>query len=148
MIVGEEKKEKKQQQQEQAKPAPPVAVAAVAEEEEAVDESAIQEADSRDHLNVVFIGHVDAGKSTLCGSILYSMDIVDKRTIEKYQKEAIEKNRESWFLAYIMDTNEEERQKGKTVEVGRANFETALKRFTILDAPGNESLFVFVFLAN
>ena len=66
---------------------------------------------------MVFIGHVDAGKSTFCGQILYQTDQVDARTIEKYEKEAKEKNRDSWFLAFIMDTNEEERAKGKTVEV-------------------------------
>lgn len=64
---------------------------------------------------------------------------VDKRTIEKYEREAKDRNRESWFLAFIMDTNEEERAKGKTVEVGRAHFSTENKRYTILDAPGHKS---------
>jgi len=49
------------------------------------------------------------------------------------------KNRSSWFLAYIMDTNEEERARGKTVEVGRAHFATTKKRYTILDTPGHKS---------
>jgi len=52
---------------------------------------------------------------------------VDQRTIKKYEKEAKDKNRSSWFLAYIMDTNEEERIKGITVEVGRAHFTTEKK---------------------
>jgi peptide chain release factor subunit 3 len=65
--------------------------------------------------------------------------MVDKRLIEKYEKEAKEKNRDSWYLAYIMDVNEEERVKGKTVEVGRAMFSTSKKRYTILDAPGHKS---------
>eukprot|EP00887_Chlorella_sp_A99_P005761 scaffold1.g5761.t1 len=95
--------------------------------------------DPREHLNLVFIGHVDAGKSTTAGQILFLTGGVDDRTIEKYEREAKEKNRESWYMAYIMDTNEEERAKGKTVEVGRAYFETAKKRFTILDAPGHKS---------
>ncbi|KAF8821414.1 putative elongation factor Tu [Cardiosporidium cionae] len=99
----------------------------------------ILEPDPRPHLNVVFIGHVDAGKSTTCGNLLYVTGFVDERTIEKYEREAKEKNRESWFLAFIMDTNEEERTKGKTVEVGRAHFETPSRRFTILDAPGHKS---------
>jgi peptide chain release factor subunit 3 len=101
--------------------------------------SMLASTDSREHLNVVFIGHVDAGKSTLSGSILYEMGTVDKRTIEKYEQEAKANNRESWFLAYIMDTNEEERAKGKTVEVGRAYFETEQRRCTILDAPGHKN---------
>ena len=67
---------------------------------------------------MVFIGHVDAGKSTLGGQILFVTEQVDKRTIEKYEREAKDKNRESWYMAYIMDTNEEERVKGITVEVG------------------------------
>merc|ERR1712151_919601 len=99
----------------------------------------MKEPDPRPHLNVVFIGHVDAGKSTTCGNILYLCGCVDDRTVEKYKKEAVDKNRETWFLAYIMDTNEEEKAKGKTVEVGRAHFETENRRFTILDAPGHKS---------
>ncbi|ERM93945.1 hypothetical protein AMTRI_Chr12g272070 [Amborella trichopoda] len=91
------------------------------------------------HLNVVFIGHVDAGKSTTGGQILFLSGMVDDRTIQKYEKEAKDKSRESWYMAYIMDTNEEERIKGKTVEVGRAHFETETTRFTILDAPGHKS---------
>merc|ERR1712060_175093 len=103
------------------------------------DKSGPKEPDPRPHMNVVFIGHVDAGKSTTCGNILYLCGCVDDRTIEKYKQEAVDKNRETWFLAYIMDTNEEEKAKGKTVEVGRAHFETENRRFTILDAPGHKS---------
>jgi peptide chain release factor subunit 3 len=99
----------------------------------------LKEGDPREHFNLVFIGHVDAGKSTLSGNILYLTDNVDKRTIERYEKEAKERNRESWFLAFIMDTNEEERAKGKTVEVGKAHLETESKRYTILDAPGHKN---------
>ena len=55
------------------------------------------------------------------------------------RREAKEKNREGWYMAYIMDTNEEERTKGITVEVGRAHFETEKKRYTILDAPGHKN---------
>ena len=131
-LVDLEKLEKAQQ----ASPAPPPA----AEEEKVVEEVVeVQEEDPREHLNVVFIGHVDAGKSTLSGNILYLTGYVDKRTIEKYEREAKQRNRESWFLAFIMDTNEEERAKGKTVEVGRAPFETEAKRYTILDAPGHKN---------
>lgn len=100
---------------------------------EIVDENDLE------HLNIVFIGHVDAGKSTISGNILYLTDMVDQRTIEKYEKEAEENNRGSWFLAFVMDTNEEERAKGKTVECGRAHFKTEKKRYTILDAPGHKN---------
>jgi len=99
----------------------------------------VEGTDKRPHINIVTLGHVDAGKSTLSGSILYITGKVDKRTIEKFEQEAKERGRESWFLAYIMDESEEERAKGKTVEVGRATYETDSRRFTILDAPGHKN---------
>ncbi|XP_010462768.1 PREDICTED: eukaryotic peptide chain release factor GTP-binding subunit ERF3A [Camelina sativa] len=112
-----------------------------AAQEKAAKEEAEEEAEAnkKRHLNVVFIGHVDAGKSTIGGQILFLSGQVDDRQIQKYEKEAKDKSRESWYMAYIMDTNEEERLKGKTVEVGRAHFETQSTRFTILDAPGHKS---------
>ena len=96
-------------------------------------------APKKDHVNLIFCGHVDAGKSTIGGHIMYLCGLVDKRTLEKYEKEAKEMNRESWFYAWALDTNAEERDKGITVEVGRAHFETETKRYTILDAPGHKS---------
>ncbi|KAG1661481.1 Eukaryotic peptide chain release factor GTP-binding subunit ERF3A [Nymphon striatum] len=98
-----------------------------------------EESSKREHVNVIFIGHVDAGKSTIGGHIMYLTGMVEKRTLEKYEREAKEKNRESWYLSWALDTNQEERDKGKTVEVGRAYFETQNKHFTILDAPGHKS---------
>jgi hypothetical protein len=115
---------------EQAAPAPIVAApasalsskaAAYEEDEEVVEEVEEQDMDPREHLNLVFIGHVDAGKSTLSGNILYLTGYVDKRTIEKYEREAKQRNRDSWFLAFIMDTSDEERAKGKTIEVWHTN---------------------------
>ena len=103
------------------------------------DETEDQSEKAKEHLNVVFIGHVDAGKSTIGGQIMYLTGMVDKRTLEKYEREAKEKNRETWYLSWALDTNQEERDKGKTVEVGRAYFETESKHFTILDAPGHRS---------
>ena len=90
-------------------------------------------------LSIVFIGHVDSGKSTICGRMMMDLGKVDARVIEKYKKEAAEKNRESWWIAYVMDINEEEKQKGKTVEVGRVYYETANKRITLFDAPGHSN---------
>ena len=86
-----------------------------------------------------FLRSTCAGKSTLSGSILYHTGQVDARAIEKFEREAKAKNRDSWFLAFIMDTTDEERTKGITVEVGRAAFETPNKHFTILDAPGHKN---------
>ena len=88
-------------------------------------------------VSIVFVGHVDSGKSTISGSLLYNLGEVNDRAIEKYKREAKVKNRESWFMAYIMDTYEEEREKGKTVDIGKASFTTPHRRFTLLDAPGH-----------
>lgn len=92
----------------------------------------------KEPVNIIFCGHVDAGKSTIGGQLMFLTGQVDKRTLEKYQNEAREKSRESWYLSWALDTNEEERDKGKTVEVGRAWFETEKKHFIILDAPGHK----------
>ncbi|CAG8802922.1 7991_t:CDS:10, partial [Cetraspora pellucida] len=107
--------------------------------DEVVDNQIIQDLYGKEHLNLVFIGHVDAGKSTMGGNILYLTGMVDQRTMEKYEKEAKEQNRESWYLSWALDTSKEERAKGKTVECGRAYFETERRRYTILDAPGHKN---------
>ena len=88
----------------------------------------------RPHLNIVFIGHVDASKSTTCGNILYLCNQMDERQVEKYQKEATENKCEIWFLTYIMDTNEEEKDRGQIVAVGRVRFELEVRRFAIFNA--------------
>ncbi|KAJ3127208.1 translation termination factor GTPase eRF3 [Nowakowskiella sp. JEL0407] len=94
--------------------------------------------DGKETVNIIFIGHVDAGKSTMSGHLLYLSGMVDKRTMDKYQQEAKDEGKESWYLSWVMDLNEEERSKGKTVEYGRGYFETDKRRFTILDAPGHK----------
>jgi peptide chain release factor subunit 3 len=93
--------------------------------------------DTKENMNIIFIGHVDAGKSTIGGQLMYLTGQVDKRTLEKFEREAKSRNRETWYLSWALDLNPEEREKGKTVEVGRAYFETDKKRFHILDAPGH-----------
>lgn len=116
--------------------------AAVEKEQTAdVDAETLKEIYGKEHVNVIFIGHVDAGKSTLGGSILFACGMVDTRTMEKYKREAKELGRESWWLSWALDLTSEERAKGKTVELGRAFFETEKRRYSILDAPGHK-LFV------
>jgi peptide chain release factor subunit 3 len=95
--------------------------------------------EEQEHVNVIFLGHVDAGKSTLGGSILYASGMVDERTMEKYKREAKEAGRETWYLSWALDLTKEERSKGKTVEVGRGFFETEKRRYSILDAPGHKT---------
>lgn len=115
-------------------------VDAVAQEQAAdVDEETLKEIYGKEHVNIIFIGHVDAGKSTLGGSILYATGMVDERTMEKNKKEAKEMGRETWYLSWALDLTKEERSKGKTVEVGRGYFETEKRRYSILDAPGHKT---------
>ncbi|KAI0698513.1 eukaryotic polypeptide chain release factor 3 [Cerioporus squamosus] len=131
-----------------AEPAKPAAAraktdaAAVAQDvQNAVDEEVLKDlyGHAKEHLNIVFIGHVDAGKSTMGGNLLYLCGMVDKRTMEKYEREAKEAGRDSWYLSWALDSTPQERAKGKTVEVGRAYFETDSRRYTILDAPGHKT---------
>ncbi|KAL4241854.1 peptide chain release factor GTP-binding subunit [Abortiporus biennis] len=116
--------------------------AAIAQEvQQIADEATLKDlyGHAKEHLNIVFIGHVDAGKSTMGGNLLYLSGMVDKRTMEKYEREAKEAGRESWYLSWALDSTPQERAKGKTVEVGRAYFETDTRRYTILDAPGHKT---------
>lgn len=113
---------------------------AVAKEQAAdVDDETLKDMYGKEHVNVIFLGHVDAGKSTLGGSILYATGMVDERTMEKYKKEAKDAGRETWYLSWALDLTKEERSKGKTVEVGRGFFETERRRYSILDAPGHKN---------
>jgi len=113
---------------------------AVAEEQaEIVDDEALKDMYGKEHVNVIFLGHVDAGKSTLGGSILYATGMVDERTMDKYKREAKDLGRESWYLSWALDQTKEERSKGITVEVGRGFFETEKRRYSILDAPGHKN---------
>ncbi|OCK75187.1 hypothetical protein K432DRAFT_386346 [Lepidopterella palustris CBS 459.81] len=112
----------------------------VAKEQAAeIDEDTLAEMYGKEHVNVIFLGHVDAGKSTLGGSILYATGMVDERTMEKYKREAKDAGRETWYLSWALDLTKEERSKGKTVEVGKGFFETERRRYTILDAPGHKT---------
>ncbi|ORY33045.1 P-loop containing nucleoside triphosphate hydrolase protein [Naematelia encephala] len=99
----------------------------------------IKDPNLKGHLNIIFTGHVDAGKSTMGGQLLYLTGAVDKRTMEKYEQEAKAAGRDTWYLSWALDSGKEERAKGKTVEVGRAYFETEKRRYTILDAPGHKT---------
>ncbi|KAF2009375.1 hypothetical protein BU24DRAFT_358288 [Aaosphaeria arxii CBS 175.79] len=109
------------------------------EQAEEVEEELLQEMYGKEHVNVIFLGHVDAGKSTLGGSILYATGMVDERTMDKLKREAKEAGRETWYLSWALDLTKEERMQGKTVEVGRGFFETEKRRYSILDAPGHKT---------
>ena len=104
-----------------------------------VEQSVLEEMYGKEHVNIIFIGHVDAGKSTLGGQVLIQTGMVDDRTLDKYKREAKDAGRETWYISWVLDLNKEERAKGKTVEVGRGFFETEKRRYTILDAPGHKT---------
>merc|ERR1711939_665782 len=109
------------------------------EQAQEVAEKDLEEMYGKEHVNVIFLGHVDAGKSTLGGSILVATGMVDERTLDKYKRDAKDAGRETWYLSWVLDLTKEERSKGKTVEVGRGFFETEKRRYSILDAPGHKT---------
>ncbi|MCJ1465232.1 Hsp70 suppressor, GTPase facilitates ribosomal subunit dissociation [Pseudocyphellaria aurata] len=85
----------------------------------------------------VVIGHVDAGKSTLMGRLLYDLKVVDQRTIDRYRKEAESIGKSSFTFAWVLDQGTEERNRGVTIDIATNKFETEKTKFTILDAPGH-----------
>ena len=89
------------------------------------------------HINLVVIGHVDSGKSTSTGHLIYKCGGIDKRTIEKYEKEAAEMGKASFKYAWVMDKLKSERERGITIDISLWQFETAKYHFTIIDAPGH-----------
>ena len=89
------------------------------------------------HINIVVIGHVDAGKSTTTGHLIYKCGGIDKRTIEKFEKEATEQGKGSFKYAWVMDKLKSERDRGITIDISLWQFETPKYHFTIIDAPGH-----------
>ncbi|CAD6189835.1 unnamed protein product [Caenorhabditis auriculariae] len=89
-------------------------------------------------INLVVVGHVDAGKSTMMGHILVKMGYVDDRTMHKYKQESARTGKSSFAFAWVLDETEEERARGVTMDIGRTSFETDTKRIVLLDAPGHK----------
>jgi len=89
------------------------------------------------HVNLVVIGHVDSGKSTTTGHLIYKCGGIDKRTIEKFEKEANEMGKGAFKYAWVMDKLKAERERGITIDISLWKFETAKFYFTIIDAPGH-----------
>lgn len=83
------------------------------------------------------IGHVDAGKSTLMGRLLYDLNVVDQRTVDRYHKEAEKMGKASFALAWVLDQGTEERSRGVTIDIAMNKFSTEKTNFIILDAPGH-----------
>jgi elongation factor 1-alpha len=89
------------------------------------------------HVNLVVIGHVDAGKSTTTGHLIYKLGGIDKRTIEKFEKEAQELGKGSFKYAWVLDNLKAERERGITIDIALWKFETPKFYFTVIDAPGH-----------
>jgi len=89
------------------------------------------------HCNLVVIGHVDSGKSTSTGHLIYKCGGIDKRTIEKFEKEAAEMGKSSFKYAWVLDKLKAERERGITIDIALWKFETKKFYFTIIDAPGH-----------
>jgi elongation factor 1-alpha len=89
------------------------------------------------HVNLVVIGHVDSGKSTTTGHLIYKCGGIEKRQIEKFEKEAAEMGKSSFKYAWVLDKLKAERERGITIDIALWKFETKNFIFTIIDAPGH-----------
>ena len=89
------------------------------------------------HISLVVIGHVDSGKSTTAGHLIYKCGGIDKRTIDRYEKECSEKGSSSFKYAWVMSKLKSERERGITIDISLWQFETPKYHFTIIDAPGH-----------
>src|SRR3989344_4483939 len=94
-------------------------------------------AGNKPHLNVVFTGHVDHGKSTTVGRVLYDTGNIPETEMKKIREEAKKLGKESFDLAFIMGRMKEERERGLTIDVAHRKFDTPKYYFTLIDAPGH-----------
>ena len=91
----------------------------------------------KQHVSLVVIGHVDSGKSTSTGHLIYKCGGIDARTIAKFEKEAEEMGKSSFKYAWVLDKLKAERERGITIDIALWKFESAKSVFTIIDAPGH-----------
>uniref|UniRef100_H2Y956 Tr-type G domain-containing protein n=1 Tax=Ciona savignyi TaxID=51511 RepID=H2Y956_CIOSA len=90
------------------------------------------------HINVVVIGHVDSGKSTTTGHLIYKCGGIDKRAIDMYEKEAEKMGKGSFKYAWVLDKLKAERERGMTIDIALWKFETTKYYITVIDAPGHK----------
>lgn len=91
----------------------------------------------RAHISLVVIGHVDAGKSTTTGHLIYKCGGIDKKTIDKYEREASEIGKSSFKYAWVLDNLKAERERGITIDITLWKFQSPKYDFTVIDAPGH-----------
>lgn len=95
-------------------------------------------AEDKPKMNLVVIGHVDSGKSTTTGHLLYKLGNIDDRKLEKIKQEAEEKGKGTFMYAHIMDTSKDEQDRGITIQCTLRPFSTDARNYTIIDAPGHK----------
>ncbi len=95
-------------------------------------------AKEKQHMNLVFIGHVDHGKSTSVGRLMYDAGMIDDNTMRKLKEEAAANGKAGFEFAYTMDNLKEERERGVTIDLAHKKYESKTKDFTIIDAPGHK----------
>ena len=95
-------------------------------------------AEKKEHMNLVFIGHVDHGKSTTVGRLLFDSGNIEEVTMRKLKERAAELGKSGFEFAFVMDTLKEERERGLTIDLTYKKFETPKYYFTIIDAPGHK----------
>src|SRR3989344_7781309 len=93
---------------------------------------------AKEHLNMIFIGHVDHGKSTTVGRILYDTGALSEQELRKLKEEAEKVGKPTFEFAFTMDTLKEERERGVTIDISHKDFQTAKYYYTIIDAPGHK----------
>jgi len=89
------------------------------------------------HVNLVFIGHVDHGKSTTVGRLLYDTKNIDEQAMRKLKDKAKQLGKDGFEFAFVMDNLKEEQERGVTIDLAHKRFETGKYYFTIIDAPGH-----------
>jgi len=94
-------------------------------------------AKDKEHLNLVFIGHVDHGKSTTVGRLMFDSGSIDEQTMRKLKEEAQANGKAGFEFAYTMDNLKEERERGVTIDLAHKKFETPKYDLTVIDAPGH-----------
>ncbi len=95
-------------------------------------------ADKKIHMNLVFVGHVDHGKSTTVGRLLFDSGNIDEQTMRKLKEKAAELGKAGFEFAFVMDNLKEERERGVTIDLAHKRFDTNKFYFTIIDAPGHK----------
>ena len=88
-------------------------------------------------MNIVFVGHVDHGKSTCIGQLMFLAGIIPEQQMKKLKEEAEQKGKPGFEFAYILDKIKEERERGLTIDLAYQKIITPKRQITVIDAPGH-----------